>query len=332
MDASYISNLFFIRRPLIPNGCRRAPWHDYRSRCIYLITINAAPGVPAFSTFSGTPGSHDFPPRSLNSPVGEIIATQLSNLKKKFPFTKILRRVIMPEHIHFILFVEDATEIHLGEIMAHFKGECSRVYNEALETAGVAGETPFVSLFEKGYHDRILMKKDQLPKMLAYVSDNPRRRMERMQNPECFQKGEVRDSEGHNYPAYGNIDLLIDPDIEAVRISRSFSNDELHRRKINWKRTVENCGVLVSPFISEGEKRVMEWAVENGGRIILICEQGFASCYTPKGRLHELCSEGRLLQIGLRPYQPGKRALTRALCMEMNALAEAIAAGRVRPR
>lgn len=104
-------------RPLVPNGCRRAPWHDYRSRCIYMITINRASGILPFSTLAGIPGSHDWKPRTVLTPTGEIIASCISELKGAFPFIRILRRVIMPEHIHFVIFVTEATDIHLGDII-----------------------------------------------------------------------------------------------------------------------------------------------------------------------------------------------------------------------
>lgn len=213
-------------RPLVPNGCRRVPWHDYRSRCIYMITINRAPGILPFSTLAGIPGSHDWKPRTALTPTGEIIASCISELKGAFPFIRTLRRVIMPER----------------------------------------------------------------------------------------------------YEAYGNIHLLEDPDIEAVKISRKYTPEELIRRKRIWMRTVQNGGVLVSPFISPAEKKVENWACQEGGRIILITDNGFGTDYTPKGMLHTLCSEGRLLIIAPTGHRTASIALDRATCLQMNALAETVAA------
>lgn len=311
-------------RPLIPNGCRRAPWHDYRSRCIYMITINRAPGILPFSTLAGIPGSHDWKPRTVLTPTGEIIASCLSGLKSAFPFTQILRRVIMPEHIHFVLFVTEATDIHLGDIILKLKGECTRRYHGS--TKQTDREAPLVSIFEEGYHDRILLKERQLQRMLAYVSDNPRRRLERINHPDFFHRTPMAGPDGTRYEAYGNIHLLEDPDIEAVKVSRKYTPEELIRRKRIWMRTVQNGGVLVSPFISPAEKKVENWACDADGRIILITDNGFGTNYTPKGMLHTLCSEGRLLIIAPTGHRTASIALDRATCLQMNALAETVAA------
>lgn len=76
-----------LRRQLIPNGNRRAPWHD-RSRCIYMITINAAKNMPPFSQLTGIPGNHDFKPKCNNTFIGETIAEAPVLHQKQFPFHK----------------------------------------------------------------------------------------------------------------------------------------------------------------------------------------------------------------------------------------------------
>ena len=318
-----------LRRQLIPNGRRRAPWHDYRSRCIYMITLNAARGLPRFSALKGIPGNREWPPTVAKTDLGNIIAKSLSELKLSFPFIKILRSVIMPEHVHFVIFITSGSEFHLGEIISHFKATCTRRYSEYKGglTPPAKGEGEMLSVFEEGYHDRILLKSNQLEKMLRYVSDNPRRRLLRMLNPTFHQRHWIILGDGRKFEAYGNINLLFDPDIEAVKISRKFSAAELRSRKICWLRTVENGGVLASPFISKDEKRVLHWAINNGGRIIYIIDNGFEERFAPKGVLHRLCSEGRLLMGASTDFTHGKGALTRAECENMNNLAAAIATG-----
>lgn len=317
-----------LRRPLIPNGCRRAPWHDYRSRCIYMITLNAAPGMPPFSSLQGIPGHHDFPPRAAATPVGEIISSNISALKAAFPFISILRRVIMPEHIHFVIFVKEASDIHLGEIIRHLKKSCTSEY---LHSAAQGNIPDKASVFDEKYHDRILMKEGQLERMLSYVSDNPRRRMMRMMNPGFHLRRRIRHQNGKEYEIYGNPDLLSDPDLEPVKISSKYSPQELVARELCWKHTVENCGVLVSPFISEAERSVYKWAVGNGGRIIHIVDNGFGTRYTPKGLSHRLCSEGRLLLIAPMEHSLTRVKLTRSDCEMMNHLASDVASGKVTP-
>lgn len=297
-------------RPVIPNGCRRASWHDYRSRCIYMITLNRAPGIPSFSVLEGIPGDRLHKPRAVPTALGGLISSRLSALKDKYSFVSILRRVIMPEHIHFVIFITAPSASHLGEIIAYFKGDCANAWSN--------GET---QPFEEGYHDRILLKAGQLQRMLRYVSDNPRRRLERAAHPDFHCRRRFTAPDGQIYEAYGNIHLLEDTDIEPVRISSRYTPEELRQKKILWQRTIENSGVLISPFISEAERRVRDYAYANGGRLIIIENNGFGKNFAPKEPRHTLCSEGRLLIIAPISYTPRSIRPTRAECLRMNDLA-----------
>lgn len=320
-----------LKMPLIPNGHRRAKWHDYYGRSIYLITLNAAAGMPPFSKIEGIIDSHDWPPVAVKTPLGELINRNISALKQQFPFIKNLRRVIMPEHIHFVLYVTEKTEFHLGDIINHLKSECTRQYNgyESARTDGFGQK--LISLFEDGYHDRILIKDGQLQHMLRYVSDNSRRRLIRMQHPDYFYRSPFIQFEGMELEAYGNIQLLDDPDIEPVKISSKYSPQELQQRKICWKKTIENCGVLASPFISKAEKRIRDWAIDNGGRFIMMLDNGFGPRYSPKGILHQLCSEGRLLLIAPAKHETSKIYRDKSYWEMMNRLAIAISKSKEYP-
>ena len=53
----------------------RDPKHDYRSRCIYHITIGKEIGCPDFSRISGSPEQ----PLVVRSRIGEIIESQILN-------------------------------------------------------------------------------------------------------------------------------------------------------------------------------------------------------------------------------------------------------------
>lgn len=314
-------------RPLSPKGTRRAKWHDYRSRCIYMLTLNKAQGIPDFSEIRGRLDSYEWRPRVYHSPLGELIGQQMSAIKAAYPNTQILRRVIMPDHIHFVLFNTVAGDYHLGDVIRHLKSACAHAYYNIPPHHPV--NQP--SLFEDDYHDRILIKRNQLDNMLNYVSSNPRRRLERQTYRTFHRRFIIKDADGNMYEGYGNVHLLDDYDIEPVKISRSYSADELRNKKICWLRTVENGGVLVSPFISQAERKVRDWAIDNGGRLIIILNNGYGPRYTPKGRLHDLCNQGRLLLIAPIEYQTAKVACTYVGCQAMNQLAIRIAAGEYRP-
>lgn len=298
------------------NAGRRKPNHDYRSRCIYHIVINKAEKIADFAKVKGDPESHEWQTICEYTPIGDIISEALSSIKQKFPHTSILRRCIMPDHLHIAIFIKKPNLYHLGDIIKYFKTQCTILWEEK-------GKHSDIHFFTPGYYDNILRGKGQLKRMLDYISDNPRRYLIRRQHPGWHHHFTVTDTH-ETYRAYGNWDLLAEADLNPVRISSKFTPEELIMRKKQWRDTVINDGVLVSPFISEKEKAVRDWALNNDGALIILTKEIFSDRYHPYGRYHDLCSEGRLLLISI-PQEPGESS--RSHCLRMNDIAERIAAG-----
>lgn len=303
----------------------RADFHDYSSRCFYLLTVTKARGIPDFSVVTGSsaikkpaPGS----PAVRLLPAGEAIASAIKDFRGRFPAVSIIRHVIMPDHIHMVVYVKERLPRPLGEYVAILKGSCSANIWAVMPQArfSIIHQT----VFEQGYNDRILFRGIKLDTFLRYVEDNPRRLLVRRENPGFFTRVNNLSIDGREMSAYGNPFLLDDPQKSAVRISRSFTTEELRRRKLQWLATVRNGGVLVSPFISAAEKKVRDWAVANGGKIIQLLPNGFPPKYKPPGNTFGLCSQGRLLQVAPTLHQAAKMEMTRARAMEMNRLAELI--------
>ena len=314
-----------------PNAGVRCPGHDYRSRCIYHIVLNKADRFPDFSEVVGIPDDHRCPPRTALSEVGKIIFEAISNIKSNFPHTSILRRCIMPDHVHFAIFIKEKTDIHLGHIIKKLKRECSSRF-EAM------GHEPEIEFFIPGYHDTFLTGKDQLKKMLAYISDNPRRHLVRKSKPGWFQQFIISSPDGQSrYEAYGNWDLLSEFQRVPVKVSRKYSPSELIARKRLWHKTILNDGVLVSPFINPNEKKVRDWAVENGGSLIYLTYKPFPEKFKPQGKMFDFCAEGRLLIIFIPPdekeaaYIRENGCPSYSHCQRMNSIAEQIAENEFRP-
>lgn len=314
-----------------PNAGIRCPGHDYRSRCIYHIVLNKADGFPDFSEVVGIPDNHQWPPKTALSDAGQIIFEAISNIKSNFPHTSILRRCIMPDHVHFAIFIKEKTDIHLGKIITTLKKECSNRYEER-------GNVPGVRFFIPDYHDTFLTGKDQLQKMLAYISDNPRRYLVRKSNPGWFRQFIIISPDGKSrYEAYGNWDLLSEFQKVAVKISRKYSDSELKSWKKLWHTTILNDGVLVSPFINPNEKKVRDWAMDNGGSLIYLTCKPFPERFKPQGKMFDLCAEGRLLIVRIPPNEQEAEYIRDndrpcyAHCQRMNDIAKEIAVNEFRP-
>lgn len=298
---------------------RRCNHHDYRSRSIYMVTITKAAGIGSFSTIlggtmTGGPTTNAIPVTKLTS-TGRIIAAELKRLPQQFPDCRILQYVIMPDHLHFVIFIIRAVAYPLGELVGRLTGNCTRA-NQG------------IPLFEPGFNDRIVRKEGQLNTLIQYVRDNPRRLLLRRMNPELFSRQNEIAIGGRSLHSFGNYLLLDHPVIEAVRVSSKFSAEELENRKRDWAEAIRQNGVLVSPFISPAEKTIRDLAVEGEASLIIITREQFPERYKPSGWMFDLCARGRLLLISTGAGE--KQPLRRSEALEMNGLAEAIASGSFR--
>lgn len=302
-------------RQVIPNNKRRALWHDYRSRCIYMVTISKSPQAPEFGEII-----------NINEPtqayvdlstLGEIIKEEIDATPLHHCEIKVLARIIMPDHLHALLFVITPIKKHLGEIIQAIKSTATRRIREALSN-------PSLSVFEDGFHDRILTRYGQLETIFRYIRENPYRLAMRRSRPDFFRRVNSLEIDGVKYQAYGNLQLLDNPFKEAVIVHRRDTQAERDHNRRLWLYTAAGGGVLVSPFISPAEKAIRAEADSLGGKTILITDRPFPDRFKPAARDFDRCTSGRLLIISA-PAPDTDTPLSRSHCLAMNALASRIA-------
>ena len=324
---------------------RRSPWHDYSHKGTYMLTLVVRERMPLLGELRGSAkasaGSPDVPRVEL-SPLGAaILEEELQKISRFYPQVEVWRVCIMPDHLHMIVRVkEDMGEgKHLGMVVRGFKTGCSRAWwrlafacpsgkTEGTEAAHVASVSPEVLrpvLFEPGYNDKILLREGQLENWKHYLDDNPRRLLLKRQNPGLFTVLCGMEVAGHKCQIVGNRFLLDIPDKMAVIVHRRYTDEENARLREEWLACGERGGVLVSAAISPKEKEVLREAMNRGYRIILLRENGFPKLYKPSGEAFDACSEGLLLQVSPWEYHMERKTITRAQCLELNAMAEGIA-------
>ncbi len=265
------------------------------------------------------------------SDLGKVIRDEeFAKITQFYPSVEVWRWCIMPDHIHMILRVKENLEekIHIGRIIGGFKSGCSRAWWKisatTVSSASAVDSKP--SLFESGYNDKILLHEGQLNNWKTYLDDNPRRLWIKKQNPEFFTVLHDMNIAGRRCQIVGNRFLLDIPDKVAVVVHRRYSVDEIARLREEWLRCGEHGGVLVSAAISPKEKEVLREAMNRGYKIILLRDNGFHRLYKPSGESFDACSEGRLLQISPWEYHMEKKVITRDQCLELNDIAEQLAA------
>jgi REP element-mobilizing transposase RayT len=282
--------------------------HDYTRVGFYMITILAAGRHPLFGCCqdNGTQFSE----------AGEIVERRWHEIPAHRPAVETSTLIVMPDHLHGIVYVKERLHKPVGLTIRGFK---SGVTSELRKHFG----NPALSVWEDGYHDRVVMSSVTLHTERNYIRDNPRRYCVRKAHPDLFVR--VNHLTNPRLPAdgkwagFGNLFLLDKPEMLPVQISRSIAPGELAGRKARVLEQVWRGTVMVSPFISPGEKEIARAVIEQGyGSLILIKPDGFPPLYKPSGAYFDLCAQGRLLVLSPFAYTGRKQHLTRERCLAMN--------------
>ena len=214
---------------------RRAAAHDYTQAGIYHITMHVADGL-------GQPLSHlvgseiapaDSPdaPRTELTAIGQMMEQELlQSISGHYAMITVMDYVVMPDHLHFLLEVNDkilsrhGKTLSLGHVIAGFKKGCNKRYwaltgqaapngsgsGEAAAHAGSAeaglpgaptrpykvpsnGTTGRQPLFAPGFCDVMPVSAAQLATQRQYIKENPRYRLLRSRNRDRLtaQRGTV---------------------------------------------------------------------------------------------------------------------------------------------
>lgn len=290
--------------------------HDYRSISIYHITVSKRREVPYFSNLIGN--SNQFVNQRL--PMGKIIETNIKNFYNLSRALQVLQYVIMPDHVHFLIYVRQEIPYPVGNYISMWKAAINRQAREL--------DAKIEAVFEKDFHDRILRKHQSLQVVINYIKLNPRRLLIRRENPDFFSRTyRLKPIRGIEFEAYGNLHLLLNPFREQVIVHRSDSPEIRSQNRERWLNTAANGGVLVSPFISPAESAIRKEIEPLGGKHILITNESFHDRYTPKGNNHDLCRQGVLLILAPKLPLPA----CRSTWLLLNSVAEAIASSTFAP-
>lgn len=299
-------------KPHKPHNCRRAHFHNYKALGTYMITISKDELCPPFSSLSGEVDN----PAVVYSEVGRIIDFQIRSIED-WDFFSILNYVIMPDHVHILWKVERWLDHDLGHYVGLFKSRCTT----NLRRAAISKASVFCNKF----NDKIGFDSELIARFDKYITDNPRRRLIAMFYPHLFERMQCVEIGDKEMDLFGNFQLLQHPIITPVIVSSRYTTEEKDKWEKAWDETIRSHGALVSPFISEAERTLMDRAIEEGASIIRILPDGLPPRYKPSGKEFDLCAQGRCLHVG--PPRPSRRKhqLTRRECMEYNEIAKWIA-------
>ncbi len=179
-------------------------------------------------------------------------------------------------------------------------------------------------LFERGYNDLISKSYDMLPRIVAYLRDNPLRLAIKRAHPDYFRVRFGLPVGNNTYSAIGNRFLLERPEKVQVQLSRSLTDIEIEQQVQHFIALAEQGAILVSPAISPAEQAVMRAVLNRGLPLIFLTPWGFTKFSKPGHQYFEACSKGNLLLLTPWEHHNERVPLTRSMCLTLNALAKQI--------
>ena len=301
---------------------RRKYGHNYAIPGTYEVTMVVAGRRPVFGKIVGSTKVGGCTPHLEPSALGQaVLSHEIPKIHHYYPMVEIWQTCLMPDHLHLIFRINEPLPQgkHLGTIIGAFKGGVSRAWwhlSEATASrsggttaseASASGPASHPPLFEANYNDHILMRDGQLENWKHYLRDNPRRYMKRLEYPDLFQRalciviGDVR------YSAFGNMLLLRQPEKHQVFFHRRTDGIPTEQTDF-WTResqrlisAAKSGDVLVTPGISECEKRIKNIALEHKLRLIHVQAEPIGKYWKPEHNRFEACAAGSLLVLAPWP-------------------------------
>ena len=272
----------------------RAKWMDYRSPSIMMVTIVTTKRLPLLGKLQGE--------NIILTELGQKVAEEIKRIPtyNGAESIEIYSYVIMPDHVHILLHIHEHLPRHVGYYIRWFKKQCTCI--------GLALAVPsarnHVSLFAPQYHDRLLRGKNQLPHMVRYIQDNPRRLALKRANKDLFRIRQNQLIGTIQCTVLGNIFLIEHPLRQVLQCSRRLTQEQIDNLKADCLREAADGTIYVTAAISEGEKQIARALREAGFPLIILLEKGFPdpddphySYYKPQGVYFEACAAGKLLLI-----------------------------------
>jgi hypothetical protein len=196
------------------------------------------------------------------------------------------------------------------------------------DKAGAAYAFP---IFTERPFIRPLSRRGQLQAMIRYVQMNPQRLATKRLMPGFFRVQKGIEVAGRNYDGVGNVTLLHAGHFGVVHVRSVMVKTAEHGDSQPLRDYMNGCvlaarqgSVMVSPFISPDEKRVMNVLLKEQHPFILLTDNGFRDYYKPADALYDAVAAGRVLILSPWPYDAAKRHISRADCIALNAMAEEI--------
>ena len=104
--------------------------------------------------------------QSKHTPLGAIVAECWNNIEKQFRVARCDAFVVMPNHIHGILQINESEITSLSTVIQNFKSLSTRRINNVRKSPGQ-------SVWQRNYYERIIRTERALSLIRLYIKLNP---------------------------------------------------------------------------------------------------------------------------------------------------------------
>ena len=112
-----------------------------------------------------------------NQQAKEMIEKWILKIEEKYEVVKVDYFVVMGDHIHIIIFINEKCQIDLPRIMKWFK---SMTTNEYILCVREGIYEPFEKKFwQRSYYDHIIRNEEDLNEKREYILNNPEKEYEK---------------------------------------------------------------------------------------------------------------------------------------------------------
>ena len=311
------------------------PGSAWKGVGIYHITLTVTSRQPLLGTLV-IPNNDPMQAWVNRTALGEAVVDCLWTVPKHHTEVRIISFDLMPNHLHTIWHVTRPMSIGIKSVVRGFWQAVKRIGREyssmSIGPNDIRTDNHIPDpIFTKMPFIRPLSRKGQLDTMIHYTWLNPQRLATMHLMPGCFRVQENIEIAGRKYCGVGNVELLQRAQYMPVHVRNTMVKEAEQGDNTRLRNYMNSCvlaarkgTVMVSPFISKQEQSVMEVLLKEKLPFIYIADNGFRDYYKPPSALFDAVAAKRVLILSPWEYDPKKKHVSRAECVEMNKMAEEI--------
>ena len=157
---------------------------DYSGNGMYFITLCTQNRKKVLSEII-TVGD-GFPVPKLTF-LGRFIQGYIDKISEKYPSVKVVKYIIMPDHIHFLISIEnDGTgnpSPTTNTVMAWFKYQTTKEINAKRKSEGE-------KFWQRAFFDHVIRNNQDFEEIWNYIDTNPHRWIEKISKKQITFRGE----------------------------------------------------------------------------------------------------------------------------------------------